>query len=319
MPRAFFIVGPTATGKSKLAADVAAEIDAEIVSADAFQIYRGLDLLSAKPNAATLAKAAHHLIGTIPLSEEMNAERFRQAASRAVDEINSRDKLAIVVGGSGLYIKALTHGLAPLPESDRALRAKLDSMTLDQLRCRLAELDPEAAQRIDSKNRRRLVRVVEICLLTGKPASAQRGVAASLCEAQRADVKASQGNVSHREAATGVFVFRDRQELYERINRRVEAIFKLGVIEEVRATGEMSATSSQMIGFLEIREVLAGDKSLPQCIAEIQQATRRYAKRQLTWFRRQTNFLPLNLSFLSYNEAVKYILLRVRSEISAVQ
>ena len=107
--------------------------------------------------------------------------------------------------------------------------------------------------------------------------------------------------------AAGVFVFRDREELYGRINRRVESMFKYGVIEEMRAVGVTSSTASQMIGFREIRELLAGKISLPQCIAEIQQATRRYAKRQLTWFRRQTNFLPLNLSLLTHNEAVKRI------------
>src|SRR5437867_13420772 len=112
MRLAFFIVGATATGKSELAADVARDIDAEIVSADAFQIYQGLDLLTAKPDASTLAKAPHHLIGAMPLREEMNAEKYRRAASRAVKQIHSRGKLAIVVGGSGLYIKALTHGLA---------------------------------------------------------------------------------------------------------------------------------------------------------------------------------------------------------------
>ena len=114
--------------------------------------------------------------------------------------------------------------------------------------------------------------------------------------------------------ATGVFVFRDREELYERINQRVEMMFERGVIEEVRTAGTTSATASQMIGLREIRELLAGKKSLPQCIAEIQQATRRYAKRQLTWFRRQTNFLPLNLSFLTHKEAVKWISLRILSE-----
>src|SRR5882724_8786192 len=107
MSRTFFVVGPTATGKSELAADVARETGAEIVSADAFQIYRGLDLLTAKPDASTLAKAPHHLIGTTPLHEEMNAEKYRRAASRATEEIRSRSKVAIVVGGSGLYVKAL--------------------------------------------------------------------------------------------------------------------------------------------------------------------------------------------------------------------
>jgi tRNA dimethylallyltransferase len=292
MRRAFFIVGPTATGKSELAADVADEIGAEIVSADAFQIYRGLDLLTAKPDASTLAKAPHHLIGTAPLNEEMNAEKYRCAATRAIDEINSRGKLAIVVGGSGLYIRALTHGLASVPETDRRLREKLNAMRLDGLYAQLIEFDPEAAQKIDTKNRRRVARALEICLLSGKPAS--------------------KGWPGSTIPATGVFVFRDREELYQRINQRVEAMFEQGVIEEVRAAGVMGTTASQMIGFREIRELLDGKISLLQCIAEIQQATRRYAKRQLTWFRRQTNFSPLNLSLLTHNEA--RILLRQHSE-----
>jgi tRNA A37 N6-isopentenylltransferase MiaA len=227
MKHTFFIVGPTASGKSELAAEVAREMGAEIVSADAFQIYRGLDVLTAKPDASTLAKIPHHLIGTTPLHEEMNAEKYRRAASNAIDEIHSRGKLAIVVGGSGLYIKALTDGLAPIP-------------------------------------------------------------------------------------AIGVFVFRDREELYARINQRVEALFENEVIEQARAAGDVSVTASQMIGFREIHELLEGKMSISQCVAAIQHATRRYAKRQLTWFRRQTNFLPLNLSLLTHHEAM--ILLRMLSE-----
>jgi tRNA dimethylallyltransferase len=290
----FFIVGPTATGKSELAADVAQEIGAEIISADAFQIYRGLDLLTAKPDAATLAKAPHHLSGTLPLHEEMNAEKFRRAASCVIDEIHSRDKPALVVGGSGLYIKTLTHGLAALPEPDPNLRVQLNEMSLNELRRRLLDLDPETAHKIDMQNRRRLVRAVETCLLSGKPVSEQR--------------------IQWRSTipATGVFVFRDRDELYARINNRVEAMFENGVIEEARAAGAMSSTASKMIGLHEIRELLGGQISILQCIAAIQQGTRRYAKRQLTWFRRQTNFEPLNLSLLSHNEAAKWILLRAR-------
>jgi tRNA dimethylallyltransferase len=302
MTRAFFIVGPTATGKSEIAADVAWEVGAEIVSADAFQIYRDLDLLTAKPESSTLAKAPHHLIGTVPLTEKTNAEKYRRAANCAIEEINSRGKLAMVVGGSGLYVKALIHGLVPLPESDPKLRENLNAMSLDELRSQLFELDPETARKIDLKNRRRVTRALEICLLTGKPAS--QAVAGA----------GDSGPTELPIPAKGVFVFRDRNELYERINQRVETMFERGVIEEVRTAGVMSATASQMIGLCEIRELLAEKKSLPQCIAQIQQATRRYAKRQLTWFRRQTNFLPLNLSFLTHNEAVKWISLRMLSE-----
>src|SRR5437588_8067663 len=285
----FFIVGPTATGKSEIAADVSAALDTETVSADAFQIYRGLDLLTAKPDTTTLAKAPHHLIGTISILEEMNAAKFRGLALEAIAEIQSRRKRALVVGGSGLYVKALTHGLSVAPGSDPKTRAKLTKLSLDQLRRRLVDLDPESACKIDMKNRRRVIRALEVCLLSGRPASAQRTDWA--------------GNVP----AHGVFVFRDRDDLYERINRRVEAMFEGGVIEEVRAADAMSETASKMIGLREIRELLGGKMSILQCVAAIQQATRRYAKRQLTWFRRQPNFQPLNLSLLSHNEVVKRI------------
>jgi tRNA dimethylallyltransferase len=320
--RAFFIVGPTATGKSEIAADVAREVGGEIVSADAFQIYRGLDLLTAKPDRSILAKAPHHLIGTIPLSEEMNAEKFRRTATGAIEEIVLRGKFAIVVGGSGLYIKTLTHGLAPLPQSDQKLRDKLNAMSLDQLVSQLARVDPEAMQRIDAKNRRRLVRALEVCLGTGKPFS--QAFTASTAVPEGTDLgfprdvgprlaPPATGTESTLPAA-GVFVFRDREELYERINQRVEIIFERGAIDEVRAAGVTSGTASQMIGLGEIRELIAGKKSSTQCIAEIQQATRRYAKRQLTWFRRQTNFAPLNLSILTHHEAVKWISLRMQSK-----
>ncbi len=289
MQGVFFIVGPTATGKSELAVDVAQKIDAEIVSADAFQIYRGLDLLTAKPDPATLRKVRHHLICTTSISEEMNAQKFRRLALQVISEIHSRGKLAVVVGGSGLYIKALTHGLSVGPSADPDLRARLNELSLADLQKKLCGLDPKTA--VDFKNRRRVVRAIEICLLSGKPASGQRG-----------DWDAGETPV-----ATGIFVFREREDLYQRINHRVEKMFENGVIEEVRAAGAMSETASKMIGLKEIRELLEGKMSIQQCVAAIQQATRRYAKRQLTWFRRQTNFQPLNLSVLSHVEAVKRI------------
>ena len=300
----FFIVGPTATGKSEIAADVAGELDAEIVSADAFQIYRGLDLLTAKPNAATLAKVPHHLIDSISLAEEMNAEKFRKLALQAISEIHSRDKLAIVVGGSGLYLKALTHGLSVAPAADPDLRARLNKLSLADLEKKIRELEPKTA--VDFKNRRRIVRAIEICLLSGKPASPQR-------KEWNEDVAAADPPVSRLSpeavAATthGVFVFRERDDLYQRVNARVEAMFENGVIEEARAAGAMSETASKMIGLHQIRDLLDGKMSILHCVAAIQQATRRYAKRQLTWFRRQTNFQSLNLSEVNHVESVKRI------------
>jgi tRNA A37 N6-isopentenylltransferase MiaA len=234
----FFIVGPTATGKSDIAADVARAINAEVVNADAFQIYQGFESLSAKPSASTLEKVPHHLIGTMSISQKMDAEKFRRMALDAIKQIHADNKLAIVAGGSGLYIKALTHGLG----------------------------------------------------------QDWKGVNADLA---------------------GVFVFRERDELYQRINQRVEEMFARGVIEEIRATDEMSATASKMIGVREIREHLDGKMSILQCIAQIQQNTRNYAKRQLTWFRHQTSFEPLNLSPLSHGEAVKWISQRAHCAFAA--
>jgi tRNA dimethylallyltransferase len=305
--RPFLIVGPTATGKSELAADVAAMLDGELVSADAFQIYRGLDVLSAKPEAATLRKAPHHLIGTLPLEQEMNAEKFRIEAARAIAEIRSRGRSPIVVGGSGLYIKALTHGLIRLPRANQSLREALNSLDPAGLRARLIELDPKTAGTIDLKNPRRVRRAVEICLLTGQPASAQRR------EWAPAAGVADPGLPRSTAAATtsGVFVFRDREELYQRINERVETMFKNGVIDEVGGLGAISSTASKMIGLAEVRQLLDGKISMSQCVARIQQSTRRYAKRQLTWFARQSNLEPLNLSVLSYGEAVDQIAQRV--------
>jgi tRNA dimethylallyltransferase len=299
MSRAFFIVGPTAAGKSEIAAEIAQKLNAEIVNADAFQIYRGLDLLTAKPDETTLAKAPHHLLGTVPLSQEMNVETFRVAAVKVIRDIQARGRNAVVAGGSGLYLKALTHGLSPLPGADPKLRAQLSELSFDELCRQLFALDPAAARTIDLKNRRRVTRALEICLLTGRPVSEQR------MHVVAAD--AVRGQPRSASAATGVFVFRERAELYERIDRRVEKMFVEGVVEEVRGLRHLSSTAEKALGVREIRTLLAGEISEPECIARIQQATRRYAKRQLTWFQRQDNFEPLNLSSHGYPEAIELI------------
>jgi len=295
MTGVFFIVGPTATGKSQIAAEVAAAVGAEIINADAFQIYRGLDLLTAKPSADLLKKAPHHLLSIVPLSEEMNVEKFRSLALAAIEEIQKRGRKVIVTGGSGLYVKALTHGLSELPSSDPKLRGELEKLTLENLRGQLIQLDPEAGARVDLNNRRRVVRALEICLLSGQPATSQR-----------------QSWKSATDRSTGVFVFRDRAELYERIDRRVKQMFEQGVLEEARGTGETSKTAAKTLGLSQLRDILAGTKSAALGCAEIQQLSRRYAKRQLTWFRGQSNFEPLNLSQLSHEKAVEGISERAR-------
>ncbi|MEY2541717.1 MAG: tRNA dimethylallyltransferase [Verrucomicrobiota bacterium] len=315
--RTFFIVGPTATGKSELAADVARSVDGEIVSADAFQIYRGFDLLTAKPDAVTLAKAPHHLIGTMSILEEMNVEKFRQLALNDINEIHSREKIAIVVGGSGLYVKALTHGLSVVPVIDAKLRADLNRLSLEQLQKRLVDLDPETARKIDMKNRRRVSRALEICLTGGANRSCRgssllpRGTVRA-GRAVTASPTVSERNWTQHSNATGVFVFRDREDLHQRINQRVEAMLKKGVIEEARAIDEIGSTAAKMIGLREIRQHLEGKMSILQCVEKIQSATRQYAKRQLTWFRHQTSFEPLNISPLTHDAAVKWISQRAR-------
>ena len=293
----FFIVGPTAAGKSELAADVAHALGAEIISADAFQLYRGFDILSAKPSAATLAKAPHHLIGEIDPAEEMNVAKFASRARELIFDLRGRQKSVIVVGGTGLYVRALTHGLSPLPQGDASLRAELNLKTTDELVEQLTKLDPVTVTTIDLRNRRRLIRAIEICVASGAPASAQRVSTEPL------------------EKPIGVLVYREREELLARINQRAVRMLDEGAIDEVQQPGPMSTTSSQMIGFNEIRRLHAGEISRDECIENIQRATRQYAKRQLTWFRGQTNFESLNLSQISVAEAIEWTARRARLSI----
>lgn len=270
-----YLVGPTAVGKSDIAVELALRMNGEVVGADAFQLYRGLDLLTAKPEAATLARVPHHLIGVIPGAERCDVARYRELALPCLAEIAARGRVPIVVGGTGLYVRALTHGLADLPSADAALRAELEARPLEELVAQLEQLDPEAVARIDRKNPRRVIRAVEVCLLTGRPFSSFR----AQTEPQR--------------PVRGILLDRDRDELYTRIDTRTRMMFAAGVVEEVRDAGELSATAEQAIGYREITALLRGETSEADCIAQIQQQTRNYAKRQLTWFRREAYFRPV--------------------------
>ena len=241
----------------------------------------------------------------------MNAEKFRALALDTIEQINSRAKPAIVVGGSGLYIKALMHGFTPLPSANRKLRERLSHLSARELYVRLEMLDPQTARKIDRQNPRRLIRAIEVCLLTGRPVSAVVAAAVAGGRPKNSAAVTAAATTAAR-TTNGVFVFREREELYDRINRRVEVMFANGVVEEVRNLGAIGATAEQTLGLREIRQLIAGEISETECIGKIQQATRHYAKRQLTWFRRQTNFSPLNLSRYGQAEAIEWILREAR-------
>ena len=276
---ALFLTGPTAAGKSGIALEIALRCNGEIIGADAFQVYQGLDLLTAKPSREDRQRVRHHLIDSVPPSENFDVARYFDAATACAAEITRRGKLPVFVGGTGLYIRALTRGLSDLPRGDAAVRAELQAAGLEELQMRYAALDPEGAKKIDLKNKRRLVRAIEVCLLTGKPFSTLRK------EWESAPVPAA-----------GFILTRDREDLHARINRRVEEMFRDGVVDEVRALGNASITAAQAIGFKEIRALLAGEITERECIGRIQLATRQYAKRQLTWLKRESLFETVNLS-----------------------
>lgn len=215
----------------------------------------------------------------MPLTEPWDVARWLAAAQSRIAEIHARQRVAIIVGGTGLYIRALTRGLADLPPASAALREKLDALPLSELLRQLTELDPESASRIDSHNPRRVIRALEVCLLTGKPFSNFR----------------EQWN-GEPSGWRGIVLTREREKLYARINRRTEAMFESGVVEEVRNVGDVGPTASQTLGLREIRAHIDSAMTKPECIAAIQQATRRYAKRQLTWFRRETDLRAVPMS-----------------------
>jgi tRNA dimethylallyltransferase len=275
VPEPLYIVGPTASGKSGLAIALAERLEGEIVNADAFQLYRGLDICTAKPSAADMRRVPHHLYGVISPGEVCDAQLFCNLAKPIIAEIAGRGKLPIVVGGSGLYVKALTHGLSPLP-SDAALRQKLEHLTPGERIEWLLLRDPQASETVNLKNDRYVTRALEICLLTGQRQS----------ELRKAWAKAE---VSFR----GIRLVWERPALDGRIDQRVLHMIEAGLVEEVRDCADLSLTAVKAIGVQEVRRHLAGEASLEDTVAAIQLATRQYARRQEKWFRREVGFRVL--------------------------
>jgi len=269
-----FVCGPTASGKSALALEMAHQLGGEIVNADAFQLYRGLDVLTAAPPEHERAIVPHHLYGVLDPSEKTDAGSYMRMARPMIEEIQSRGKTPIVTGGSGLYLKFLTHGPAPLPTGDAKLRADLDARPLDDLVAQLRALDPVEAARTALQNRRFVSRALEICLLTGQKASELR----DQWESQTREISAS---------LRGIVIRRTRPDLHARIAARTRAMLDGGAIEEVAALTKVSTNCEKAIGFREIRALIAGEIDRATCGELINAATRQYAKRQETWFRRE--------------------------------
>jgi tRNA dimethylallyltransferase len=276
--RTLFVVGPTASGKSSIALELAQYCHGEIVNADAFQLYRGLDVLTAKPTPEDLSRIPHHLYSVLDSARPIDAQSYRDLALPVIREIAGRGQVPIVTGGSGLYIKALTHGLAKLPAADPTLRARFEKQSLEEKVAELLRLDPAATTNVPLQNPRYVERALEVCLLTGRPQSELR-----------------QSFVENLPSVQGVALQLERDVLYDRINRRTEAMIEQGIAAEVAALGDLQTGAAKAIGVREMRDHLAGQATLTEATAALQQATRRYAKRQFTWFRRETCFQTICL------------------------
>lgn len=271
--RPLYVCGPTASGKTSLALALAEGLGGEIVNADAFQIYRGLEVLSAAPTEEEKGRCPHHLFGVSDTREGMDAARYHGLAQPVIQDILGRGKLPIVVGGSGLYLKFLTHGIAESPGADPVIRAELDRLAVDEIFDRLRRLDPEEAARQNPQNRRHLGRALEICLITGKKAS---------------DLRRNFDDPELTQSLRGVVLSWPREVLAERIAVRTAQMFAAGVIEEVKALPAEAGTIRQAIGVKEIEAHLRGELSREECEERITISTRQYAKRQRNWFRRES-------------------------------
>ena len=277
MQRVIAVVGPTAVGKSAIAVEMAQALGAEIVSCDSMQVYRHMPILSQAPTHAQRSQIQHHLVDCIEPTQSFSVGEYRRMAAPIINQILERGKRVLIIGGTGLYLKALTEGLCDAPPADTRIREQLWSECHGEgsamLYSRLRSVDSLAASRIHPNDARRIIRALEVYALTGRPISTWWRVASA---------ELLQGHV------TVIGVERDRDELYERIDQRVlHMIYEDGVINEVRhlLAVPLSRTVRQVHGLADIERYLTGKVSLKDTIAIWQQRVRNYARRQLTWFR----------------------------------
>ena len=275
--RAIYLTGPTASGKTAVGVELARRLDAEVIALDAFTLYRGMDIGTAKPTVDERQGVPHHLIDVIDPWEAASVADYRAWALEKVLEIESRGRRVLFVGGTPLYLKSLLRGMFEGPSADPALRDELEAEVLrigeDALHARLQTLDPLAAGRIHPNNSRRVIRALEVIALTGRPLSEQQ--------------------IEHENPAPAnlaVFAIqRPRELVCDRINRRVLTMFDSGLVEEVRALisgpKPLHLVPSQGVGYREVIAYLNGEFSLKETIARMQARTRQFSKRQGTWFR----------------------------------
>lgn len=276
------LVGPTAVGKSRLALALAERVGGEIIAADSMQVYRGLDIGTAKPGAEERRRVPHHLLDLVDPDQAFTAADYARRARTAIADIRRRGHLPIIVGGTGLYVRTLFRGLFDAPGEQpsvrEALRQEATKVGVPVLHRRLQALDAEAAARIHPNDLFRVVRALEVFVTSGRPISALRA------EAHR----------NHRLVPGPMVWFgleRDRQELYRRIEMRVEEMLSRGLLQEVRGLRDRGYSPAlkplRAIGYRHMIEHLKGHTSLDAAVARLKRDTRRYAKRQLTWFRHE--------------------------------
>jgi tRNA dimethylallyltransferase len=241
-------------------------------------VYRGLEVLTAAPTGEEQSQCPHHLFGVVDADEPMDAARYAGMAEEAMSGIRRRGKCPVVVGGSGLYLKFLTHGVAEAPPADAGIRAHLEALPVDEIYRRLQERDPEEAGRQNAQNRRHLSRALEICLITGEKAS---------------DRRRNFTDGGRRKGLRGVVLSWPREVLAERIAGRTRRMFAQGVVEEVEALLKGAQTVRQAIGVREIEAYLRGELTEAECQERITISTRQYAKRQRNWFRREDWLQPV--------------------------
>jgi tRNA dimethylallyltransferase len=269
------LIGPTASGKSSLALALADRINGEIISVDSMQVYRGMDLGTAKPSREERERTAHHLIDLVNVREPYDAARFVRDADAALLGIRERGRKPIFCGGTGLYLKAWLEGLGESPSSDAALRAELEATPLEELLAELRIKDPETHDRIDRLNPRRVVRAMEVIRLTGKPFSAQRAA----------------WRKGETRPARVIGLRRDPEDLRHRIDERVDQMFAAGLVAEVEilvSEGlEENRSAAQAIGYRQVIEHLRGERGLHETTELVKTRTWQFARRQMTWIRNQ--------------------------------